>query len=686
LDCDAFIVSVFKALLNRKPDLDGLESYRQHLKNGESHDFVLRSILASDEYKEKSQNFGSKKTIKNPLDLIELSDNGKLMVQQLTACQQLSQDHYQQVWHDIFETDKELVVGQAEYCNQHKDRFWELFNGIDLLLKRRVSSTTVATHGNGKLLEIGVSEFSGFYQHLWPELEVHTLDRPYEEGYIGFTESVAQKISACSAHFSVDLNDPASLAEKTRPKAMAQYDVIVFAEVLEHLTVNPVELLTALIALLKPGGYIYLTTPNFFRWRNLDKISQWENPQEVYPAADDNWDAHYHHREYGLKELLEFSEQSGGVCQAWYFSDCWDRGNDVPDSLPEWQRSNLVTVIARPTETEAKKYTKNIFPKEIASRSDGMMVSPAGVPRPVMMNVETVNTCTLNCVFCAYGSMQRAKETMSLELFEKAISDYSELGGGQLSLTPVVGEIFTDRFLDERLELIQKYENISGVSITTNAVGLRRFKEEKLDRVLQRLNRVHVSIYGVDAEEHQLITQKDTFELFLEGFKRLSEFVGDPEKLWVNFRLFKHREPEELEQWLKQAIGFVPTYFSTIEYAKWSGHEEAPIALPLDAKWNAKPKAESFCVIPAVSAQVHTNGNVSICHCDDYECEPDLSLGNIADSSLSELFDSEKYRNFWGLRGDNMPNFCKGCGFFTAIGDGNKFEEAVAEPLSFIGG
>jgi len=689
-DADAekleFIEIAFKALLGRSPDIGGLQTYKQHLDHGKSYAAIIKAITAGQEYQnrevKKNQALGFQNwDIQNDSEFQQyLTDDVKQFASKLEQCAHLSKDQYDNLWQQIFCGDRELVVGQQDYGVQHKQRFWELFNAVEILVEKKSS------RGPIKILEFGVSEFSGFYKTLWPDVELHTADRSHSEDYIGFTRETCQTISSCSHHFEIDLNSPRSLEENVRPEAMAGYDVIVFAEVLEHLVVNPVELLAGLLSLLKSEGQLYLTTPNFFSWRKMQMIGHRENPQQVYPAGDDNWDAHFHHREFSAKELLSQIQQAGGNCLAFYFSDCWDDDEQTPNPLPIAERGNLVAVIGRRLDSGIKPNVDTIFPEQIATIAQGALSSPVATPRPMMMNIETVNSCTLDCIFCAYGSMQRPKETMSVELFEKTVADYSEMGGGQLSLTPVVGEVFTDRFLEERLLLIQKYDNITGVSITTNAVGLKRFKDEKLENILDKLNRVHVSIYGIDPEEHQLISQKDTYRVFLEGFKRLAAIVGDQDKLWVNFRLLRKREQSELDAWLQDEVGFIPTNFHTIEYAKWSGHEEAPVTLPLDAKWVSRSPLDSFCVIPAVAGQVHVNGNVSICHCDDYECDPDLSLGNINNATMLELFSSKKYREFWQLRGNTMPEFCKGCGFFSLIEDGNKFEQAVADPLSFIGG
>ncbi|WP_013322742.1 class I SAM-dependent methyltransferase [Gloeothece verrucosa] len=50
------------------------------------------------------------------------------------------------------------------------------------------------------------------------------------------------------------------------------YDLIVMCEVIEHLPVPPNLILEKLKKYLKPGGWLILTTPNFYRFRNLVRM------------------------------------------------------------------------------------------------------------------------------------------------------------------------------------------------------------------------------------------------------------------------------------------------------------------------------------------------------------------------------------------------------------------------------
>jgi 2-polyprenyl-6-hydroxyphenyl methylase/3-demethylubiquinone-9 3-methyltransferase len=48
-------------------------------------------------------------------------------------------------------------------------------------------------------------------------------------------------------------------------------DVVLFCEILEHITFNPVGMWRAIYRVLKPGGRIILTTPNFYNIRRIPR-------------------------------------------------------------------------------------------------------------------------------------------------------------------------------------------------------------------------------------------------------------------------------------------------------------------------------------------------------------------------------------------------------------------------------
>lgn len=331
-DLQALIDRAYRLILGRPADTGGAHSYLQRLQQGLPPQALLDELEHSEEKRQQHDIYQA------PWLQDQLTPAVLALSDQLQACDQLSYQHYHQLWQQIFASGNELIIGQQDYGSQHKQRFWELVNAMLLLLKDKPQP---------RLLECGVSEFSALYKTLLPQLELHTLDRPVAADYIGFTPEKCYQRTSCSRHFAVDLQQPSQLPGHD---TTGGYDLILLAEVLEHLVVNPVELLAQLLQLLKPGGYLYLTTPNFLAREKWQQLQQHENPQPFYPGGAANWDAHYHFREYTLKELFAIAQQAGGRISGFYFSSCWD---DLSDPAQQqhlqqrpWERSNLVVVIA----------------------------------------------------------------------------------------------------------------------------------------------------------------------------------------------------------------------------------------------------------------------------------------------------------------------------------------------------
>ncbi len=221
---------------------------------------------------------------------------------------------YEKLWHSIFASEKDLIIGQKEYGKTHKKRFFEVMNILAMAEKEQPAAN---------ILEFGISEFSGMYKKAFPSINFYTSDRPVPDDFIGFTEEKIRFISKCEDHFSIDLEDLNQMESFVNTQKN-KFNLILFAEVLEHLTIHPVDLMSNMIQLLNNQGYLYITTPNFFSKKNRLLMKKWENPQEVYPSQNGNWDAHHHYREYAQKELFRFIENAGGKVLAFYFSDCWD--------------------------------------------------------------------------------------------------------------------------------------------------------------------------------------------------------------------------------------------------------------------------------------------------------------------------------------------------------------------------
>jgi hypothetical protein len=312
----------------------------------------------------------------------------------------------------------------------------------------------------------------------------------------------------------------------------------------------------------------------------------------------------------------------------------------------------------------------------------GARLSFPGGYRPLMLTIETVNTCNFDCIFCPYSSATRPKTVMSMELFELALDQYAAMGGGCLSLTPMVGDVFLDRFLPQRIRSIRTRPSITNISITTNGSLFQTVAAEDFDYIVNQLHRIQVSLYGTDPAEHKLITQRAMFDRVIENVRRLLDIAGEPGKVHLGFRLLQERSEAFLAQWIQQTFGRPVPFGSTVEYMNWINAIDTTKPLPLDGRWTQLTGDRKQCFLPLLACHVFANGDVTYCPCDDYNGLPELRLGSILDKTLAEIYNSPRVRELW----KQLPAVCSGCTAYRPLSNMDMYASAFDDPIAFAGG
>ena len=92
------------------------------------------------------------------------------------------------------------------------------------------------------------------------------------------------------------------------PYRAGSFDLVVFCEIIEHLTVDPVHSLVQINRLLRKGGHMIITTPNVLRYENVVKLILGKNVHDHYSG----YGAYgRHNREYTPGELRLLVEALG---------------------------------------------------------------------------------------------------------------------------------------------------------------------------------------------------------------------------------------------------------------------------------------------------------------------------------------------------------------------------------------
>ena len=132
-EAEILVGLVYPLILKRNADSQGLVDYSQKLHQGLlTPAGLIQELMASDEYQRAQDGYdylgdGSVKDYFSA-EVLALSA-------QLEAFNHLSSKDYEEAWQSVFNSGRELIVGQQEYGRQHKQRFWELVNAMGLLLR-----------------------------------------------------------------------------------------------------------------------------------------------------------------------------------------------------------------------------------------------------------------------------------------------------------------------------------------------------------------------------------------------------------------------------------------------------------------------------------------------------------------------------------------------------------------------
>lgn len=296
--------------------------------------------------------------------------------------------------------------------------------------------------------------------------------------------------------------------------------------------------------------------------------------------------------------------------------------------------------------------------------------------RPYSAGAEVTNICNANCSFCGYGKGKdgkaadpRVKSKQDISAYKHLLKIYSEGGGGNFSITPILGEVSVHPEWLKLIKLAKSYKNITSVSCFSNGILLHRFGFKNI--LESGLSTFTISTALGSREQYKRLYGKD---LYHQVKANILEILKENKKLKYPVNIFLAlRIDRPYDKFFKSE-----TYKEILKYTK---RKNISILEEWDdfrgiIKKNGLPKGQVFknlqyenerkntpCYALYRKLEILNDGTIQGCTC---RVEPELWGGNIKNyKNLNEAWNDKtinKIRNNW-FNG-KLSECCKTCSHY----------------------
>ena len=174
---------------------------------------------------------------------------------------------------------------------------------------RRFVHTWGLTRGiEGRCLELGANPyFTTVLLKEFTGLKLYLANYFGETGQSSGSQRVYYRQDGKKRHVDFEYRH-FNLETEIFPWVDSSFHVVIFAEIIEHLLYDPCRVLREIKRVLRPDGYLILTTPNAARLENVARLTAGENIYDPYSG----YGAYgRHNREYTVHEMTALLEFEG---------------------------------------------------------------------------------------------------------------------------------------------------------------------------------------------------------------------------------------------------------------------------------------------------------------------------------------------------------------------------------------
>jgi 2-polyprenyl-3-methyl-5-hydroxy-6-metoxy-1,4-benzoquinol methylase len=216
---------------------------------------------------------------------------------------------YTDIYPAVAEVLKELIRPEDTYHITHTRR---IARTLQVLLDQKPK---------GRILELGTGGVITLaIQALLPKVTIDVTNFDMNKETVHTYETAIHSYSGSFTAFAIDLeSDEIPVKDET-------YDWVICSEVIEHMDIDPMFMMSEVNRVLKPKGSLLLTTPNVVSSRGLTKMMSGLEPY-FYMQYHANRSPYRHNYEYSIHSLMQVVRAAGFDGSIWT-EDCFE------DSMP----------------------------------------------------------------------------------------------------------------------------------------------------------------------------------------------------------------------------------------------------------------------------------------------------------------------------------------------------------------
>ena len=306
------------------------------------------------------------------------------------------------------------------------------------------------------------------------------------------------------------------------------------------------------------------------------------------------------------------------------------------------------------------------------------VLSKEYIPNPKEhLYIETSDICNLACRFCAYTKTKRKKQIMETDFFCDIIDRATKFGFYNFGLTPITGDVFTDKDFLSKLGYLEKNPLVNGYSFYTNFTLLDDSVLDKLLK-LKKLDTLNISLYGHDADSFVKITKSTpaNYERLVANVNYLLKNSDKlPFSLYFGLRSYNSFDFKTATSELCEAVKKVmrktnAEFYVTKQFNNWGGYISQADVEGLDITIGDGKVIDKKgpCALIFYKNIVMVDGRINACACRDVDTT--MVLGDLKTQSFDEIY-SRSNKAYMDLINNQVNGsfhqICETCDFYRTV-------------------